>query len=248
MAKPSIFLFQRKNQNNVLMAGTKTEGIINKLKPEIVRVVTAKLSSVTGGTHDLAIAWKKMQDDAAYEIVNVLKKYLSKSSITSPVAKSTYPDIKISNQEGVFAIDIKVNEDTKDPWFDMARIDTMMGDRIEKYIEEWELVIKFRSSDGKFLKAFFNLFREVVGIRNECDGIKYRPYDGKVRPKSWADFDNNKIYWDTKEKFLEGIERSLKHRWKENIKAHLVPKLSAKEKKEFKKLFDEDSNNELNFS
>jgi hypothetical protein len=134
-----------------------------------------------------------------------------------------------------------VNENSKDPWFDMARIDTMMEDRIEKYVEEWEFVIRFDSSNGKFIKAYFSLFREVVGIRAECSGIKYRPYDGKVRPKSWADFDNNKVYWDTKEKFLEGIEKSLKHRWKENIKMHLVPKLSAAEKEEFRKLFDDNS-------
>ncbi len=220
------------------MAKTATEKIINKLKPEIVRVVTEKLNSVTGVTHDVAIAWKKMQDDAALEIKTLLKKHLVDSKISSPDSKSTYPDIKIENSEGSFAIDIKVNEDAKDTWFDMARLDTMMKDRIDKYVEEWELVMKYRSTDGKFLKAYFNLFREVVGIRNECNGIKYRPYDGKVRPKSWADFEDNVVYWDTKEKFLEGIERSLKHRWKENIKAHLVPKLSTKEREEFRKLFD----------
>lgn len=227
------------------MAGTNTENIINQLKPEIVKVVTARLSSIVGVTHDVAIAWKKMQDDAALEIINLLKLHLADSKISSPVSKSTYPDIKIENAEGNFAIDIKVNEDAKETWFDMARIDTMMKDRIEKYVEEWELVIKYRSTDGKFLKAYFNLFREVVGIRTECNGIKYRPYDGKVRPKSWADLDNDKIYWDTKENFLAGIERSLKHRWKENIKAHLVPKLSAAEREEFKKLFDEGNNENL---
>lgn len=220
------------------MAGTKTEKIITELTSKILEVVNPKLAAITEGTTDVAIAWKKMQDVAAAEIINVLAKHLPESKHSSPTAKSTYPDIKIVNAEGQFAIDIKVNENSKDPWFDMARLDTMMADRIERYVEEWEFVIRFDSSNGKFIKAYFNLFREVVGIRTECNGIKYRPYDGKVRPKSWADFDNNKIYWESKEKFLEGIERSLKHRWKENIKAHLVPKLSAVEREEFKKLFE----------
>lgn len=228
------------------MANTKTEKIITELKSKIIEEVSLKLTAITEGTTDVAIAWKKMQDVAANEIRSLLIIYLPDSEITSPVTKSTYPDIKIVNSEGQFAIDIKVNENSKDPWFDMARLDTMMVDRIEKYVEEWEFVIRFDSSDGKFIKAYFNLFREVVGIRNECNGIKYRPYDGKVRPKSWPDFDNNIIHWETKEKFLEGIEKSLKHRWKENIKAHLIPKLSAKEKEEFKKLFDE-NNSELSF-
>lgn len=227
------------------MANTNTEKIINQLKPTILEVVSPKLAAIKDGTTDVAIAWKKMQDVAADEIRKLLSQHLPNTSITSPVAKSTYPDIKIENSEGLFAIDIKVNEDSKDPWFDMARLDTMMQDRIEKYVEEWEFVIRFDSSNGKFIKAYFNLFREVVGIRAECNGIKYRPYDGKVRPKSWADFENNKIYWDTKAKFLDGIEKSLKHRWKENIKAHLVPKLSAAEREEFKKLFDENSGEKL---
>lgn len=220
------------------MAETKTEKIINELKPEILKTVTERLTAVTSETHDVAIAWKKMQDDAAEVVMNLLSKHLANSKITSPKSKSTYPDIKIVNAEGMFAIDIKVNEDSKNPWFDMARLDTMLESRIDKYIEEWELVIKFRNTDGKFIKAFFNLFREVVGYNKYSGGIKYRPYDGKVRPKTWADFENDKIYWNTKEEFLVGIEKSIKYRWKSNISKHLVAKLSEEEKEEFKKLFD----------
>lgn len=220
------------------MAGTKTENIINGLKAEIVKVVSEKLSAEANSSHDVAIAWKKKQDDAVEAIKDLLAKHLPDSKITSPKAKSTYPDIKIVNAEGAFAIDIKVNEDSKNPWFDMARLDTMLESRIDKYIEEWELVIKFSNTDGKFIKAFFNLFREVVGYNKYSGGIKYRPYDGKVRPKTWADFDSDKIYWNTKEEFLVGIEKSIKYRWKSNISKHLVAKLSEAEKEEFKKLFD----------
>ncbi len=220
------------------MANTRTEKTINELKPRIIEDVSPKLAKIKEGTKDVAIAWKKMQDVAAKEIISLISVQLPDSIITSPTSKSTYPDIKIVNTEGQFAIDIKVNEDSKQPWFDMARLDTMLADRLDKYIEEWEFVIRFDSSNGQFIKAYFNLFREVVGIRDECDGVKYRPYDGKVRPKSWADFDNEVVYWDNKEKFLTGINNSIKHRWKMNIKKHLVPKLSSDEKKEFKKLFD----------
>lgn len=222
---------------------TKTETIINELKTEIIRVVTEKLTSSYPGSkaHDVTTSWKGMQDIAAKEVRDLLAATLTDSTITSPVTKSTYPDIKISNSEGTFAIDIKVNENSKEPWFDMARIDTMDDDRIKKFVEEWELVIKFRNSDGAFIKAYFNLFREVVGKRPECNGLKYRPYDGKVRPKSWSDFENNVIHWKTKQDFMEAMEKSLKHRWKQNIKAHLIPKLSTEEKAEFKKLFDEEN-------
>jgi hypothetical protein len=220
------------------MANTTTERTLNELKPTIIRVVSSKLAQIKEGTQDVAIAWKKMQDVAAKEIISLISEHLPDSEITSPTSKSTYPDIKIVNSEGQFAIDIKANEDSKQPWFDMARLDTMLADRLEKYIEEWEFVIRFNSTNGQFIKAYFFLFREVVGIRNECAGVKYRPYDGKVRPKSWDDFDNEVVYWDSKEKFLQGINNSIKHRWKTNIKKHLVPKLSREEKKVFKKLFE----------
>jgi hypothetical protein len=219
------------------MADTNTEKIIEAHRQEFIDVVDSKLRALTSGTEDYITAWKKLQDEAAEEITKVLERILPESSISSPKSKSTYPDIKIVNDEGNFAIDIKANESSKDPWFDMARLDTMIDERINKYIEEWELVIKYDSSNGKFVCCYFNLFREVVGIRAECNGIKYRPYDGKVRPKTWSDFLTNKVYWQSKEDFMSGIEKSLKHRWKENIKTHLIPKLSDKEKDEFKNLF-----------
>jgi len=55
------------------MAGTKTESIINGLKTEIVKVVSEKLSAEANSSHDVAIAWKKKQDDAVEAIkVNIL--------------------------------------------------------------------------------------------------------------------------------------------------------------------------------
>jgi len=220
------------------MAITKTEEIINGLKPEIIRVVTEKLSAITGNKHDVAIAWKKMQDDAVEVIKTLLTEHLKDSKISSPTSKSTYPDIKIINNEGTYAIDIKVNEDSKNPWFDMARLDTILEARHSKFVEEWELVIKFNHTDGTFLQAFFHLFIEVVGQNRYSKGVKYRPYDGKLRPKTWSDFDANVIYWKTKEEFLTGIALSTKYRWKSNISKHLIPKLSESEKEEFKALFD----------
>lgn len=224
------------------MAYSKTEEIINGLKKEIIKAVTEKLSQTSTNEHDVAIAWKKKQDDAVNEIITLLKLHLTDSTITPSTSKSAYPDIKIQNNEGAFAIDIKANEDSKNPWFDMARLDTIHEARLSKYVEEWELVIKYRHTDGTFIKAFFNLFREVVGYHENSGGVKFRPYDGKIRPKTWPEFEKNTIYWDTKEKFLSGIDKSLKYRWKYNILKHLLPKLSEEEKEEFKCLFENPPN------
>ena len=212
---------------------------INGLKPEIIQKVSAELDKLKGKLDDYEIAWKQLQDISAKVIIEILTEKLPDTcTLSSPTSKSTYPDIKIETPEGNYAIDIKGNESSKNPWFDMARIDTLQKERLDKYIEEWELVIKYDSETKEFLKAYFLLFREAVGIRTECEGIKYRPYDGKVRPKTWDDFEKEKIYWNTKDEFKTGLNNSIVHRWLSNIKAHLVPNLTDEQKKEFKDLFD----------
>jgi hypothetical protein len=221
----------------------KKEDIIPKINSldkifvkKVTDAITAKVKE-TGNLDHYEIVWRQIQIIAATEIKSILEKEFPGCKITIPTSKSTYPDIKLEHLGGTFAIDIKVNEMQKNPWFDMARLDTIIVERINKYDEEWELVIKYDSETKKFLKAYFNLFRDVVGIRSECNGVKYRPYDGKLRPKDWTDFESNKTYWPTKEKFLEGIKNSQKHRWKVLIKDTLIPILNKEDKKDFSNLF-----------
>jgi len=209
---------------------------INSLGTVIVKTLDEKLPNVSLGSY--RTSWEKLEDKAKEIVTELLMKKFSSKKISSPKSKSTYPDIKLEINDECFAIDIKTAELQKDPWFDMARLDTIKEARLDAYKEEWEVIIKYDSQQQCFKKSYFNLFREVVGKRNECDGVKYRPYDGKVRPKSWDDFEKGVVYWKTHKDFINGIEKSLKHRWKTNIEKHLVPKLSPAEKVQFKKLFD----------
>jgi hypothetical protein len=223
------------------MSKEDTISKINELGPTFVKNVTKAINDKikeTGNLDHYEIVWRQIQIIAADEIKSILEDNFSGCKITIPKSKSTYPDIKLEYQGEIFAIDIKVNEMQKNPWFDMARLDTIISERLEKYDEEWELVIKYDSETKKFIKAYFNLFRDVVGIRKECEGVKYRPYDGKLRPKDWAVFESNETYWPSKDKFLEGIKNSQKHRWKILIKDTLIPILQEEDKEEFKKLFD----------
>ena len=208
---------------------------ISGLSSRIISEVSAAINS-GGELENYQTVWKQFEDVAVRTIIKILKEEFPECRITVQKSKSTYPDIKLETEGGVFAIDIKSNESQKNPWFDMARLDTIIPKRIEKYDEEWEFVIKYDSREKKFLRAYFNLFREVAGKAGA--GVKYRPYDGKIRPKSWDDFDVNATYWESKEGFLEGVKTAQKARWKKLIRETLVPKLSEEEKKEFRKLFD----------
>ena len=209
---------------------------ISGLKAEFITKVSEKIVCV-GELQSYEIVWKQIQDIAAIEIKTILKHEFPECTISIPQSKSTYPDIKMELNDGLYAIDIKCAELQKDPWYDMARLDTIFEKRLDVYDEEWEFLIKYDSQTAEFKQAYFGLFREFVGYREDSDGVKYRPYDGKVRPKTWAEIDDNTVYWDTKEKYHEGIIKSQKHRWKENITKYLVPILSDEEKEDFKALF-----------
>ncbi len=136
---------------------------INALHETIEKAITLEMQKLYGEIDDYEIAWRQLQKVATKVIVVLIQKALPDAIITVPASKSTYPDIKIETKEGLFAIDIKANEAQKNPWFDMARLDTIFKERILKYKEEWELVIKYDRQTKVFLEAYFLLFREAVG-------------------------------------------------------------------------------------
>ena len=72
--------------------------------------MSQKLFLLTSGAGHYITAWKKLQDDAVEVIISILEPNLPGCVISAPTSKSTYPDIKIINSEGNFAIDIKANE------------------------------------------------------------------------------------------------------------------------------------------
>ncbi len=189
-----------------------------------------------GELDDYKVVWEQLQRIASPAIVRVLKEAFPKAKFTIAEKKSTFPDVKMELNGFKIAIDVKSNESSKDPWYDIARLDTIVESRINEFDEEYDVIIKYDSKTKKLLKIFFETMRETVGIREECKGIKYRPYDGKVRPKSWEDFDNGVVYWKTKAAFLKGIENSKKYRWKELAKEN-VKHLTEREKKEFRDLY-----------
>lgn len=205
---------------------------INTLSETIINEVTEKILEQTE-LDSYEIVWKQLQDIAAKQVKEILYREIPDIKIVIPKSKSTYPDIKIIKGKNQYAIDIKCSEIQKNPWYDMARLDTINEKRLAIYHEEWELLIQYDSETKKFLKCYFGLFREFVGYNAKCKGVKFRPYDGKVRPKTWDEFDRGIIYWNSHEDFVDRLRKSQIQRWKNNIASQLVPILSEDEKDEF---------------
>jgi hypothetical protein len=212
---------------------------IMNLKSNFIKGVTSaiKKEAGKGGLHDYLIVWKQLQGIASPIIKDILEKKFPGSKITITTSKSAYPDIKMEWEGFTLAIDIKSNESSKNPWYDIARLDTVIKKRITKFDEEYDLVVKYDSTTKKLIKIFFEPLRETVGLRKECTGVKYRPYDGKLRPKTWDEFENGTVYWKSKEEFLQGITNSQRNRWKILAK-EWAGKLCVREKEDFRKIFE----------
>lgn len=56
-----------------------------------------------------------------------------------------------------------------------------------------------------------------IGYRAASGGVLYRPYDGKLRPKSWEDFESGEFYWKDIVHFKRGLEASRNFRRKSFI-------------------------------
>jgi len=209
----------------------KLENIIPLIKEKVLKI----FRELDFNTNYKTI-WHDFQETAIKEIAKIIKEELPESRIVIPKSKSTYPDLKITYENKDYAIDIKSNESEKQPWYDIARLDTIFKERLDKYEEEYDIIIKYEKKHGRVIAVYIEPMYKTVGMRDECKGVKYRPYDGKLRPKSWEMFEKGKAHWNTKEEFIQGVYNSMFYRWKEYIK-EWWKKLPKKHKKELLNFF-----------
>ena len=102
---------------------------------------------------------------------------------------------------------MKVSIDTQNPAFDIARLDTIVKSRLDVYENEFEVVVKYNVNSG-VVSVYFEEMISVIGYDKKSKGVKNRPYDGKIRPKTWDDFEKGKIYFNSKEELKMGIKNS----------------------------------------
>jgi hypothetical protein len=218
-------------EKQFLQLDSKILSLKDTLIKEVNRAI--KESVGEGDLDNYKIVWKQLQDIALPAIKKVLKENFKEAEFPSKEKKSVYPDLEMVWNRFKIAIDIKSSVSSKQPEYDIARLDTVLKKRIHEYDEEYELVIEYDDSTKRLKKMFFEHMRTTVGFSKKSEGVKFRLYDGKLRPKSWKEFEEGIIYWDTKAKFLEGIKASQRLRWRILIPMY-VSELSEKDKREFK--------------
>ena len=154
--------------------------------------------------------WEDFEDT----IISDTRKYLQKifpdlkpQNIIRAKSKSVFPELKITFKGKVYAIDVKSGEDVMNPWYDMGRLDTFEEKHLKIFKNEYYITVKWHRNQESItiVDLFIEPFFKSVGLNSNCGGVKYRPYDGKLRPKSWEDFENQNVYWYTIEEFKEGL-------------------------------------------
>jgi hypothetical protein len=140
------------------------------------------------------------------------------SDIKEATSKSAYPDLKIRFQGNVFAIDVKSGEDHMDPWYDISRLDTYEEKHLDKYAGEFSVVVRWRGREKmEVVDVYIEATYQTVGYRAASDGVSYRPYDGKLRPKPWSHFEKGASFWRDLEHFKAGLAASRNFRRKSYI-------------------------------
>ena len=182
-----------------------------KLMPKIRQSVYESSRGIKSD-QNYKIIWDHFQRMAINHIADIIRKEFPFTRVTVSESKSTYPDIEIICSDCKFAVDIKSNESGKEPWYDIARLDTIHKARLNKYMEEYDMLIRYERGTGRVEAVFFEPMYRTVGKDSRSGGVKYRPYDGKLRPKSWEMFENGEAFWNSKEEFLAGVAKSMHDR------------------------------------
>lgn len=187
---------------------------------------------------DYKTIWSHFQKTSVGKVKEIVKKEFPTAQIHATKTKSGFPDIKITYESKDYAVDIKSGESGREPWYDIARLDTIFEKRLNKYAEEYDIVIKYDKDTGKVENVFFEPMYKTVGKDPKSGGVKFRPYDGKLRPKSWEMFETGKAYWGSKEDFISAVRKSMYYRRRKYIE-DWWPTLPNEEKAKLRKMICE---------
>lgn len=161
-------------------------------------------------------AWEHFEDVIKPIFISHLQQAplnIPKNQIREAQSKSVYPDLEITFEGNLYAIDIKSGEHGQNPWYDMGRLDTYEEKHIKKYAAEYCVTVRWSGRNPPtVIQVYIEPSYKSAGYKDSYKGVLYRPYDGKIRPKSWEDFDKGVCYWSTEEEFKQGLEIAKIHR------------------------------------
>lgn len=191
---------------------------IENNKVAIITMIRDYLLNQTQNHQNYEVVWKEYQTQVCEVMVEFFNNH-GYSEIKVTQTKSTYPEFIVFDGVDLYAFDVKVSIDTQQPAYDIARLDTFEKSRLQKYHTEYEVVIKYSVTSG-VVSVYLDELHNIIGTHHGCNGVvKFRPYDGKVRPKSWEDFEKGVSHFSNKQALILGIKAAQMKRDKDILES-----------------------------
>jgi hypothetical protein len=183
--------------------------------------------------------WEHFEDVINPLLINFLTSpplSIPRVDIIEPKGKSTYPDLKVIYNNHKYAIDVKSGEFHKNPWYDIGRLETYEQNRLSKYKAEYSVVVRWRGRKPiEVVNIYIEPVYKTIGYKAASDGISYRPYDGKIRPKPWIEFETGTSHWKNENHFKQGLISSLNY-WRMSYIAKWYPEMEASQQQTVKRI------------
>lgn len=167
---------------------------------------------------DYRLVWGHFESIALKILIECLKSppfSIPEADIIQPETKSKYPDLKVVWAGMQYAVDVKSGySDKKDPWYDMGRLDTYEKEHLRKFKAEYYVTVRWKNRKSpEVVDVYIEPVYKSAAYREKYSGVYYRPYDGKIRPKLWTDFESGRSYFKSKEEFEKGVVTAKLYRW-----------------------------------
>lgn len=128
------------------------------------------------------------------------------------VPKNAYPEIKFTDGEKVYAIDIKTARKNCDPQFDLCHISLYPEMNYNLFDEEWVLIVKYdedKEANCSLIDCYFEQLHNVAGLQKtgELAGkvLSKGGHAIKCRPMSWERIEAQNFEIKDREDFLKFI-------------------------------------------
>lgn len=129
-----------------------------------------------------------------------------------PTSKNSYPEIKFTDGEKMYAIDMKTARSSCNPQFDLCHIALYPEMNYEVFDEEWVLMVKYddnKEAGSSLVDCYFEKLHNVAALQKTGDLAEKVLSKGghaiKCRPMSWERIKNRDFEIKDRETFLKFI-------------------------------------------
>lgn len=201
------------------------EGLLEYLKEKLPQKI------IDGGYNSYEIFGKEAETPISDTIEEFLKNSQIEYTAKRSPNKNEFPDLEVTIDGTKYALEHKSGaccikgEKKSSSANDMGTINAY-PDKIKKYGDNiYCIFVKYSVSDDNTItieNVYFDKIYTFIGKGKGFDKqLQYREKDGNLRPKTWADMDNNVVYFHTFQDFKNALVETDRFRSERIAKKHI---------------------------